>query len=118
MEIMEIVADYFSPDRLLRLVITREDDDLSIGFDGYGWHTHGDVLAAISGLPAPDAVQAFVERILADDQVIAVLRIGDKIQDIWPTDGPYSELKHLQPGESMEFRRWSGIGPVTLRPSA
>lgn len=115
---MGIVADYVSPDGLLRLVITREDDDLSIGFEGYAWHTHGDILAAISGLPEHDAIRAFVERILADDQVIAVLRTGNKIQDVWPTDDPHGELKHLQPEETMEFRRWSGIEPASRPPES
>src|SRR5436190_18117200 len=38
--------EHRTPDGALTLVVSHEDDDITIGFDGFQWHTHGDVLAA------------------------------------------------------------------------
>ncbi len=38
--------EYLSPDGCLRLVVIRETGDITLGFEGFPWHTHGDVLAA------------------------------------------------------------------------
>jgi hypothetical protein len=107
---MEIIEDHRSPDRFLRLIVTRDDDgDVSIGFDKYAWHTHGDIEASLPGLPEPDAVRKVVNRIINDEQVIVVSRINDAVQDIWPTDDPQGEFKYKPPEESLEFRLWSGV---------
>jgi hypothetical protein len=37
--------EHRSPDGSLTLVVSREDGDVTIGFLGYPWHTHGDLLA-------------------------------------------------------------------------
>jgi hypothetical protein len=37
-----------SPDGALRLVVSRDDSDVTIGFAGFPWHTHGDLLAGCS----------------------------------------------------------------------
>jgi len=42
---MNSPEEHVSPDRLLRLLVVREDGDITIGFAGYPWHTHGDVVA-------------------------------------------------------------------------
>ena len=42
---MAIVERHTSPDGLLELIVDRADDgDWTVGFDGFAWHTHGDIL--------------------------------------------------------------------------
>ena len=111
---MHIVAQHHSPDGLLRLIVTRDDDgDTAVGFDGYSWHTHGDILASLSGLPEDQAIQQFVEDLIADRAIIVVSRVREQIRDIWPTEDPVAEFKYKPPVESLEFRRWSGV-PITV----
>jgi hypothetical protein len=107
---MKIVEEHVSPDRLLRLIVTRDDDgDVSIGFANYDWHTHGDILAELSGLPESAAIRQFVQRITRDDQILVVSRVHGDIQGVWPTDDPQGEFKYKPPEESLEFRLWSGM---------
>ena len=48
---MNVIEEHYSPDRLLRLIVTRDDDgELSVGFAGYSWHIHGDILARLTGV--------------------------------------------------------------------
>jgi hypothetical protein len=106
---MNILEEHQSPDRLLRLLVTRDDDgDTTIGLDGYSWHTHGDCLAALSGLTEEESIRNFVDQIIGDGQIIVVSRVNGEIRDIWPTDHPQREYKYKPPEESLEFRRWSG----------
>lgn len=106
---MRIIEQHDSPDGALRLLVIREDDgNISIGFSGCSWHTHGDVLAAESGKPEAVAIRKFVDRILADHVLITVSRLQGEVHDIWPTDDPLKELKFEQVAEALEFRRWSG----------
>jgi hypothetical protein len=94
----------------LRLIVTRENDgDVAIGFDGYAWHTHADILASLWGLSENGAIQQFVERIIGDDEIIVVSRVNGEVRDVWPTDDPRGELTYKPPEESLEFRRWSGV---------
>lgn len=106
---MNIVEEHNSPDGFLRLIVTRDSaGDVAIGFDRYAWHTHADILASLSGLSESDAIQQFVERVIGDDQIIAISRVNGEVCDVWPTDDPRGEFKHKPPEESLEFRRWSG----------
>jgi hypothetical protein len=107
---MNIVEEHKSPDGFLRLIVTRESNgDVAIGFDGYAWHTHADILASLSGLSQGESIQQFVERIFGDDQVIVVSRVKGEIRDVWPTDDPKGEFQYKPPEEVLAFRRWSGI---------
>jgi hypothetical protein len=109
---MTSLEEHVSPDRLLRLLVIREDGDVTIGFDGYPWHTHGDVVAGELELlgerqcASEDAAKRFVSDILSGRVPIGVRR-GGRIQDVWATylldPDPY------QPeGEELEIRRWDG----------
>jgi hypothetical protein len=114
---MDFVEQHHSPDRLIRLIITRDDcGDIAIGFAGYAWHTHGDILASLSGLPEKEATRKFVDQIIDDHQIIVVSRVNDEVRDIWPTDDPKKELKYKSLDELLEFRRWSGL-VVQVSPS-
>jgi hypothetical protein len=42
---------YESPDGLLRLLVDREGDDVMVGFEGFPWHTHADLLTPAYALP-------------------------------------------------------------------
>lgn len=105
---MNVVEKHTSPDGFLRLIVVREVDG-AIAFDGYSWHTHGDILASLSELSESEAIRQFVEQIIRDEQIIVVSRVNGEVQDIWPTDDPSGEFKYKPPEESLEFRRWSGL---------
>ena len=111
---MNIVEEHISPDGFLRLIVTRDDDgDITIGFDGYAWHTHGDLLASLLGLPEREAVRQFIEHITSDGQTIVISRVNGEVRDVWPTDDAGEEIKYKAAEESLEFRRWSGL-PVAF----
>ncbi len=88
---------------------------MTIGFDGYACHTHGDIEAAVRKLPEAEAVRQFVDEIIGDHRVIVVSRVGGKVCDVWWTDNPKGEFKYKPPEETLEFRRWSGA-KVTVEP--
>ena len=107
---MNVIEEHRSPDNLLRLIVTRDDDgDISIGFDGWAWHTHGDILASLSGLPESEAVRQFVDHIIGDNQIIVVSRVNGEVRDVWPTEDLKAEFEYKPTEELLEFRRWSGV---------
>ena len=111
---MEILEEHYSPDGFLRLLVTRDDDgDITVGFEGYPWHTHGDILASLSGLPEQEAVREFVDQITGDEEVIVLSRVNGEVRGVWPTDDPNGEVESKLPEEMLEFRRWSGL-PVDV----
>ena len=122
---MVIAEEHYSPDRTLRLIVSREDGDTTIGFNKLGTnqvygHTHGDILVALSGLPESEAIRQYVERIMDDDEVIAVIRVNGEVQDVFLTDDPTGVLysEYNLPEESFEFRRWSGLQVHVEPPSS
>src|SRR5437762_10497790 len=106
--------EYRSPDGTLTLVIVRYDDDITIRFDGFEWHTHGDVLAASyqlatsPGLTPEGATHRFVADVVSNRAIIAVVRSGNRIRDVWVTDDIDKELQYKQADEEIEFRYWDG----------
>ena len=106
---MPIVERHTSPDGVLQLIVDVADDgDWQVGFEGFPWHTHGDLLAAEYGGSPGSAVRAFVEDILASRRVIVVSRIDGKTQDVWVTDDPsQDDLKYACPSETIEKRFWN-----------
>jgi hypothetical protein len=102
---MGIVEEHRSDDGLLKLIVCRENDgDTGIGFEGFLWHTHADILASSSGLSEPDAIRRFVEDVLDDRAIIAISRIDGIAEDVWITDDPTSELRYQSGEETIEFR--------------
>ena len=106
---MSIVERYESFDRALRLVVDLTDDDWTIGFDGFAWHTHGNILEAWGYDGTPDAmVHAFVQDIIGSCKEICVYRINGQISDITVpddyTDRPLANDRYAPPNESMESR--------------
>jgi hypothetical protein len=108
---MSNTREYFSPDGTLRLLVVTEDDgDVALGFAGFAWHTHADLLAWETSLTEAEAVERFVQDVLDNRAVIAVSRIGGKVRNVWVTDDLTSESCDLPPGETVELRYWDGQG--------
>jgi hypothetical protein len=107
---MAIVERHISPDNSLQLIVDRANDgDWLVGFDGFAWHTHGDLLAYHYGGSPETAIRSFVEDIISSPRVIVISRIDAKIRDVWITDDPsYDEMKYAYPNETIEKRLWSG----------
>src|SRR4029077_3259428 len=98
---MSTIRQHVSPDGSLRLLVVTEDDgDVALGFDGFAWHTHADILAAEGGIPQKEAVEEFVQAVLSNRAILAVSRVEGKVRDVWVTDDPASESHYLSEGES------------------
>jgi hypothetical protein len=89
-------------------VVRFRSGEFSLGFEGTPSHTHGDILAAESGLAADEAVRAYVQKLIGNKLTIAVSTIGGKIRDIWIPDDPAQDLRYCPPDENIEFRLWRG----------
>ncbi len=105
---MKATSEYLSPDRQFRFVVCHEEQDISLGFEGFQWHTHADVLASEFGTSEELAVNRFVRDLLSDRSILVVSRIGDTIRDVWITADPQSDLRYKSDDEVLEFRYWSG----------
>ena len=108
------MEEYVSPDRLLRfLVVTCDDGDVTLGFAGFPWHTHADILAATSGRPEAEAVRRFVADLVSGASVIVLWSVGGELRDVWVSDDPakdtgYASTAYAEPGESVVLRYWDG----------
>jgi len=106
---MANTREYRSPDGSLRFeVLTEDDGDVLLGFRGFEWHTHADLLAADFGVSEAEAVEKFVQKLLNSQSVIAISRVGGEIKDICITYDPESETQGLADGVSVELRLWDG----------
>ena len=97
------------------LLVDSTAGDWTIGFDGYAWHTHGDILNAWGYEGTPEArTRALVDDIIQSRRVIALVRTGDRVSDIIVPDDlvdrPLSKhfAKYARPNETTEFRFWDG----------
>jgi hypothetical protein len=73
------------------LVVCTADGDVTMGFEGYPWHTHGDTVAAFSSDSPEAATQRFVDDLLCGRSIIAMSTVAGAIRDIWITDEPAAE---------------------------
>jgi len=103
---MTTTARYTTPDGKFHLMVEPNDD--LIGFEGFAWHTHGDLVTEYRVEPPVESVPQFLEAVFADRLVIAVSRVGDRVVDVLITDDPELELKYVPEGEAVELRYWSG----------
>jgi hypothetical protein len=105
---MHILEEHRNQDGSLRFLVGRgPDGDISLGFDGFAWHTHADVLSSLSGLSQDAAVRLFVDDLLNSRTINAVARVGGRIRDVWVTETTTPD-KHKPEDETIEFRYWSG----------
>ncbi|APW63767.1 hypothetical protein [Paludisphaera borealis] len=105
---MAILEKHVSPDGRLRFLVSVDPDgDLSLGFDGFPWHTHADILASLSGLPQPEAVRRFVDDLLNDRSLVALWGVPGEVRDVWVTEEPARDAVYPIEGETIELRYWS-----------
>lgn len=108
------LTEHVSPDGHLRLrVCTYLDGDIVVGFDGFSWHTHADLLAAAYGLSERDAVSRFVNDVLNGERVLVMWSVDGRLKDVWVSDDPakdarYADSAYADPGESVMLRYWDG----------
>ena len=105
---MDVLQTFTSPDGFLKLLVVRSGEDISIGFDGSDWHTHPDIIAYEYGVPEEQAVDWFVREVTGNRLTIAVSRVAGGVRAVWITDNPSDELRHLDEGETIQFRKWDG----------
>jgi hypothetical protein len=105
---MAIFEEHVSPDGRLRFLVDADPHgDLSLGFDGFPWHTHADILASLSGLPQAEAVRRFVDDLLNDRSLVALWGVPGKVRDVWVTEDPARDAVYPIEGETIELRYWS-----------
>jgi hypothetical protein len=106
------VGEYVSPDGQLRFLVTCPDGDWTIGFDGFPWHTHGSILAELSGQDEITAIERFVGDLTGNISVIVLRRRSGTLTDVSIADDPADELSGYKqyglPDETIEFRLWDG----------
>src|SRR5262245_38166093 len=106
---MAVRERYSSPDdACLVLIVDDDDSDVAVGFEGFEWHTHGDLLVGSYGTTQKEAVASFVHQILSDRLVIAVCSINGAVKDVRVTDDPAAEHRYAMAGEQILLRFWSG----------
>jgi hypothetical protein len=105
---MKPTRKYVSSDNQLKFVVDRDEQDVRLGFEGFSWHTHANVLASEFGTSEELAVNRFVRDLLSDRSILVVSRIGGTIHDVWITADPQSDLRYKSDDEVLEFRYWSG----------
>jgi hypothetical protein len=112
---MAIVESYKSSDGMLELEVDFTSGDWTVGFRGYRWHTHGDVLSAWGYEGSPKAAVRSLAHDLIDSRcVIALHKIDGKIHDVSVPDRyvrrPLSKslIEFAAPGATVELRYWNG----------
>lgn len=93
---MTVLEEYISPDGCLRFrVAASSDGDLTlcfVGSGGFTGHTHADIIAARSGQPAAKAARQYVDDLLGDRAVIALLGGPGVTPAVWVVDDPAEAL--------------------------
>ncbi len=108
-----------SPDGLLALTVVDDSErEQTVRFHGFDWHTDASTLAELTGLSPEEAVRGFVDDVLHDRSLIAVLTIDGEVDDVWVTDSPESDLQFMLDGEQLQFRYWSGRSYAPQSPTS
>jgi hypothetical protein len=79
-----------------------------LGFDGYPWHTHADILAELSGLVQSEAVRRYVGDLLNDVSAIALWGVPGEVRDVWVSEDPARDAADPIEGDVIQLRYWSG----------
>jgi hypothetical protein len=104
---MEQASRHTTPDGCFTLIFNAADDGV-IGFDGYPWHTHQDLLSGLDTEPEIETVEQLIDALSQRRLVLAVLRTNGEITDVWFTDDPESEAAMPEHGETLELRYGDG----------
>jgi hypothetical protein len=105
---MNLKYKHISSDGHLTLLVYQNSDDWIIGFDGFEWHIHGNLLMPEYGDSPAIAAKNFMKAILEDREFIAISEFIDKPSIISIIDDPESERKYKLPEETLTIRTWSG----------
>ena len=97
-----------SPDGVLVLIEEKEGEDLMVGFEGYHWHAHSDMLIPLYGTTSEEAIRHFRDSILSDKEVIEIRKEGEKVLDIFVNPNPEQEDIYQPKEETKHLRYWSG----------
>jgi hypothetical protein len=105
---MGSASRFETPDKAFTLVHDPEQHG-AIGFEGFAWHTHDDMLEWFDVEPQIRSVPQLIEA-LESGRLVVALSMGDgEVLDVWITDDPVSELSgELPAGQSVTLRYWSG----------
>ena len=104
---MSEASRHTTPDGRFTLIHDPADDDV-IGFEGFPWHTHSELLSGLDTEPEIETMPQLIEALKQRRLVVAVSRINGNIDDVWFTDDPESELIGLEQGHAVELRYWDG----------
>ena len=107
---MKEAARFLTPDGKFTLLIepSTESGGDAIGFEGFPWHTHVDLLSVYEIEPQIETADQFIEELREERLVMVIASVDGRIRDVWVTDNPEDELKYLSPGENLALRYWSG----------
>jgi hypothetical protein len=106
---MAEVQTFVSPDGALRFYVsTEEAGDVTLGFEGFPWHTHADLLVGFYGENEKAAVAGFLDALLQGALVVRLEYVGGSLRDVAITVDPAKDLQHAQSDEHFVFRRWDG----------
>ena len=89
------------------LVITTEDDEMTIGFRS--WHTHGELLGGTSSDEHVLRALEFVEQLLEGNVQVVISTVDGEFNDAWVTDDPLKEHRYVQPHEQLLIGTWSDL---------
>jgi len=100
---------YDTPDRTLRFQVVDADDGcIMLGFEGFLWHTHPDLLPETYQTPGREGIDRFVKDLLQNRIVIAVYRRNQTISDVRIAFHPEVHLRFKWEDEDIELRYWDG----------
>jgi hypothetical protein len=99
---------YTSPDGRLIFTVARREDGVALGFEGFAWQTHADLLVGPFGPSEEIAVEEYVGALLANRLLIAVVHDEQETLDVFVTRDPETDLHYKPDDESLEFRYWDG----------
>ena len=99
---------YTSPDGQLTFTVSRRQDEVDLGFEGFTWQTHADLLVGTFGHSEDTAVEQYVDALLANRLLIAIARDEHETMDVFVSHDPEGDLRDKPAEESLEFRYWDG----------
>src|ERR1700730_11348740 len=106
------IGEYVSPDGQLRFLVICPEGDWTMGFDGFPSHTHGSILAALSGQDEIAAIERYVADLIGNISVIVLTRRSGVLTDVPITDDPADTLagykRYGWSDETVEFRLGDG----------
>lgn len=104
---MNRASRHVTPDGRFALIHDPADDDV-IGFEGYPWHTHLELLPGLDAEPEIQTMSQLIEALTERRLVLAAARTSGEIDDVWFTDDPESEVEGWEAPRTIELRYWDG----------